>query len=80
MLQSNIQVLQDLVGFFYSKTCSAGTALYEHTFYYFDKIMRKKTMNYVHLNQNLHIHKKREKEEMWKRGKEEKRTKGKEEK
>ena len=54
MLQSNIQVLQDLVGFFYSKTCFAGTASYEHTFHYFDKIMGK-TMNYVHLSQNLHI-------------------------
>ena len=42
MLQSNIQVLQHLVGFFYSKTCFAGTASYEHFFHYFDKIMGKK--------------------------------------
>ena len=54
MLQSNIQVLQDLVGFFYSKTCFAGTASYEYTFHYFAKIMGK-NMNYVHLSQNLHI-------------------------
>ena len=39
---------------FYSKTCFTGTASYEHTFYYFDKIMEK-NVNYVHLSQNLHI-------------------------
>ena len=40
---------------FYSKTCFAGTVSYEHTFHYFDKIMKEKNMNYVHLSQNLHI-------------------------
>ena len=50
---------------FYSKTCFAGTASYEHTFHYFDKIMGKKPWTMyiwakiytysVHLSQNLHI-------------------------
>jgi len=66
MLQSNIQVLQDLVGFFYSKTCFAGTVSYEHTFHYFEKIMEKKhelctfKPKFTHTlcifkSQNLHI-------------------------
>ena len=39
---SNIQILQDLVRFFYSKKCFAGTGSYEHTFHYFYKIMGRK--------------------------------------
>ena len=47
--------------FFIQKTCFVGTASFEHTFHYFEKILEKTWTMYkiytysVHLSQNLHI-------------------------
>ena len=55
MLQSNIQVLQDLVGFFLFKNMFCWDSLIWTYLLLFWQNNGGKAMNYVHLSQNLHI-------------------------